>query len=832
MDGSTRTDATAYCGINGTGFVEQICEVGAWVNTGCNDGAFCKDGDILDYQLQSISCGANGNGLQIQKREQLCAAGIPADWSTWENYGGCIDDSECIDGTILIDDREISCGLNENGRQVQQRQQSCVGGYWPTTWSGWADIGGCIDSDTCENGSSQQSTEILNCGFNENGYQVRIVEEICRSGSWLFSSSFTNPCVDSDDCIEGSERAVSCGINDTGTQLERCVEGNYGSVGGCIDESVCLDGSSYASVACGINGNGAVTVSCEDGQLVYGLCDDADICLDGSIQHEDISSACGLNSTGREILETEQICTTGTWNSATSGSVAYACFDPAECSDGTTRTTLDSCGINGRGDLEEICRSGRYELQSCHDTEICLDETLVDYELQNVPCSIDGIQFQERSLHCVSGNPGTWSLWENVGSCLESELTIETSTEVPCGINSNGTVTVSCVDGTPVYDSCIDDDVCHTETSLHYETRVGSCGINGNGQLIELRVQQCTDEGMWSGWSAYEAISSCSDPDVCEDGTSISEACGLNDRGILTDIICTGGIYQPGACVDPDVCEDDSTDGPPNSNQDGVCRYSRQHCVEGQWQDSTTDIPNYETDESACDGLDNDCDTLVDEGPATSPCSLDQLLGYWSFDEGSGSTARDTGAGSYDDTGEITGSVDWVAGRREINSALRFSGGKVNINDSPDLQFASGNFSISYWMKLEGAPSKSDLFMEKYDGPHGSPESKGFYAQGDGTNLDFLFYDGTVGANVGLTGDTLNDCFSSWCFFTAVIDRNSCSPKVTSYVNTTLNQETSVLLGSLASSATLYFGAVGSIDEVKFFSCALSPDLIDDEFDR
>ncbi|MBI2547802.1 VCBS repeat-containing protein [Candidatus Woesearchaeota archaeon] len=51
-------------------------------------------------------------------------------------------------------------------------------------------------------------------------------------------------------------------------------------------------------------------------------------------------------------------------------------------------------------------------------------------------------------------------------------------------------------------------------------------------------------------------------------------------------------------------------------NQNGVCRGSREPCEEYQWQGcSPQDYGHdYQEEEALCDGLDNDCDTAVDEG--------------------------------------------------------------------------------------------------------------------------------------------------------------------------------------------------------------------------
>jgi len=67
---------------------------------------------------------------------------------------------------------------------------------------------------------------------------------------------------------------------------------------------------------------------------------------------------------------------------------------------------------------------------------------------------------------------------------------------------------------------------------------------------------------------------------------------------------------------DCDSTSDDGSDEPAplNSLQAGVCLNSVQICVNGAWSDDYSSVSGYETDETSCDGLDNDCDSQEDEG--------------------------------------------------------------------------------------------------------------------------------------------------------------------------------------------------------------------------
>ena len=114
---------------------------------------------------------------------------------------------------------------------------------------------------------------------------------------------------------------------------------------------------------------------------------------------------------------------------------------------------------------------------------------------------------------------------------------------------------------------------------------------------------------------------------ICDDGDEDGyDNCTIGqpgDDGFEVD--CDDGddeIYPTATeiCDDKDNdCDALTVDGsgesaPFNSIQDGVCVGSVQSCNSGVWQDNYLGILNYENPETSCDGLDNDCDTDVDEG--------------------------------------------------------------------------------------------------------------------------------------------------------------------------------------------------------------------------
>jgi chitodextrinase len=107
------------------------------------------------------------------------------------------------------------------------------------------------------------------------------------------------------------------------------------------------------------------------------------------------------------------------------------------------------------------------------------------------------------------------------------------------------------------------------------------------------------------------------------------------------------------------------------------------------------------------------------------------LIGYWNFDENSGSIAADTSGNGHN--GTVTGAV-WTAGK--INSALSFNGGASGVVTS---NIAMGNtFSLSAWVNPTASTGRYMRIAE-------TQYNLGFYLGTDttGTRYKFIINNGT-----------------------------------------------------------------------------------------
>ncbi len=209
---------------------------------------------------------------------------------------------------------------------------------------------------------------------------------------------------------------------------------------------------------------------------------------------------------------------------------------------------------------------------------------------------------------------------------------------------------------------------------------------------------------------------------------------------------------------------------------------------------------------------------------ATKPAAVtDGLVGWWTFDEGSGNFAGDLSANH--DEGHIAGEVTWLGGHVG-DAALSFHGagvapGFVAIPNKPYLRFAAAqSFSLAAWIEPANIPSKWAGWIT-----HSTDAGQTYGICSNPAN-QWVF--GTADDSHDIAGGTLT---TGWHYLTAVQD----GPKNTR----TLYVDGQVVATGPAADASgsgdLWVGGAkndeeqyvdGTIDDIRIYNRALSGEEI------
>lgn len=567
--------------------------------------------------------------------------------------------------------REV-CDLVDNDCDDESDEDcatECVSGE--TRPCGW-NIGECanaLGTETCneldgtwnECAGARAPEDVLEvCGNNlDDDCDYGVDEDcVCFSGE-------TRPCgpeTDEGNCEFGVQLCLGESLSDclgaVGPADETC---NYADddCDGVIDNGFDLLSDTSNCGNCGnvcFTANG--TADCVDGACVIASCDDDYADLDGSAVNG-CEYNCPLTTTANEIcngidddcdgLVDEYLLLTiypdadgdGAGN-AEAGMLSCFVFagftiDGSDCNDnkvyiypgapelcnnldddcdGVTDNGFDlttdaaNCGFCGRGcDFQNavaICAIGDCMLSDCLAGFVNLNGSELDgceYE-----CSSTGSEICEGSVdedcdgsvdeNCACTNDDVLSCGTNVGDCVSGLQTCVSGVWGTCA-GGTGPVSETCDENDNDCDGSIDEDFNFSSDTVN----CGSCGV----VCSFVNATALCDDGtcvMGTCTPSYRDLDGL-DTNGCEYGPCVPTAGGVEQCDTI-DNDCNGTVDEGCACT-PNGSK--MPCGP--DTETGACVRGTQICTGGVWSSCEGSVfPTPET----CNGLDDDCDNVVDDG--------------------------------------------------------------------------------------------------------------------------------------------------------------------------------------------------------------------------
>lgn len=271
--------------------------------------------------------------------------------------------------------------------------------------------------------------------------------------------------------------------------------------------------------------------------------------------------------------------------------------------------------------------------------------------------------------------------------------------------------------------------------------------------------------------------------------------------------------------------------------QEGVCAGCMQTCTDHSWPGCDySSLADYEPAESNwTDGLDNDCDGLVDNEDPSCREHLDGMISYWKLDETVAGPVIDCYGSNH---GTNHGAAINQTG--QVESAYSFKDNKnyLSFPYSDDWDFGSGDFTIEFWFnpaaqrRMAVFAGDTDYWLG-IDFHYQGTKNINIWASSTGTSWDLIRADDN-GNGVGSISIPLNQ----WSHIVYTRDGNQWM----TYINGVPDVNITVS-GSLVNkienkriakwgSPVAAFGFDGLIDELAIYKRSLQPSEIQEHYEN
>ncbi len=775
---------SAPCDDNDACTLGDVCSNGTCAGgtvVDCDDGNLCTD-DVCDPAV----------GCRHTPNDAACDDGQ-----------ACSSNDHCSNG-VCVGDSNVDC--DDNNPCTEDRCDDSLGCVYSYNVAPCDDGSECTESDACNQGVCTGLPVDCNDGN-------LCTTDSCDPATGCLNENNTDPCNDGDDCTVGdvcsngacvSGGARDCNDNNICTD-DSCVQGlgctHANNNAACDDGDACTDGDICMNGSC--QGGGS-PFDCDDGNPctddqchpVNGCshsyntdaCDDADACTINDVCSNGTCAGVAKDTDGDSFIDEAcggQDCNDD--NANINPGVFEGPSGDAVCSDGVDNNCNDltdieeaSCGsCNNNGDCDDN--------NVCNGTETCSGGTCqAGTPLtcnDNEPCTTDncdpaaGCQYVNNTLPCDDGNACTTGDICGGGSCQAGGGTLDCNDSDPCTDDSCNPAsgceysnnTAPCDDG----DDCTTGDTCSggvcqpgaggPDCDDGNDCTADSC-IDGTG---------CVHNPLDDGTGCNDG-SQCTTNDQCSNGTCTGSSVNCNDNNVCTSDSCDdalGCVYNPtpGSCNDGDACtvNDQCSAG----NCTGTIRDldsdgygDGETCAGDDCDDGDPNI-NPGMPEACGDGVDNNCNDVIDEGcsgcdtvVAAGLLQIDNDVGYSSYALVAGDEAlnaffveapsynaieidayfADFSGGSGNAQGNY--SVHVYADDAGLPGAELASSGSELVNEAPDV---AHTFSLSapvgftqgqlFWVAVRSESDQStNLFLPLIDGGIGVPYQGGaLYSQTD-----------------------------------------------------------------------------------------------------